>query len=189
MSNLELFPNDTGLVVVDVQERLLAAMPEPEQGRAMRNWASLIEMAGRLRLPVAVSEQYPRGLGQTVPALREMLGKLSPPPRFFDKLEFSCCEVPDFAQVVRGAGRSTWIVVGMECHVCVYQTVRGLLDRGLRVHVPCDGVLSRTKQNWKVGLALMDEAGATVTSTETALFDLVKRAGTDEFKAVSRLVK
>ena len=81
------------------------------------------------------------------------------------------------------------VIVGMECHVCVFQTVRGLLDEGMRVQVPSDAVLSRTKANWRTGLRLMDDAGALVTSTETALFDLVKKAEGETFKALSRLVR
>jgi nicotinamidase-related amidase len=189
MIDLELRTHDTGLVVVDVQQKLAAAMPEQEVTRAIRNWTSLVEMAARLHMPVAVSEQYPRGLGPTLPVLREVLGKVTPPPRFVEKVDFSCCAAPLFEQLVNDSGRHTWIVVGMECHVCVYQTARGLLDRGFNVHVPADAVLSRTKQNWKVGLKLMDDAGVVVTSTETALFDLVKRGEGETFKALSRLVK
>ncbi len=189
MIDLELTAADTGLVLVDLQEKLLAAMPEPLVPRALRNWSALVEMAGRLRLPVAVSEQYPKGLGPTVPALREMLGKLSPPPRWLEKLDFSCVGVPLFDQYVADSGRRTWLVAGMETHVCVYQTARALLGRGYRVQVVADACFSREKSNWRTGLRLLDDAGAVVTSTETALFDLVKRAEGDTFKALNRLVK
>src|SRR5579871_515740 len=124
MLDLQLVPSDTGVLLVDAQEKLTAAMPPEVVARAMRNWAAVVEMAGRLRLPVAVSEQYPKGLGPTLPALREMLGKLAPPPRFVEKLDFSACGVPLFDQYVADSGRRTWLACGMECHVCVYQSVR-----------------------------------------------------------------
>ena len=189
MYSFELLPADTGLILVDLQEKLCPAMPPSEFARAIKGWTALIEMAGRLRLPVAVSEQYPKGLGPTLPVLCETLGKVTPPPLFIEKVDFSCCADPSFDQFVSSSGRSTCIVVGMETHVCVYQTVRGLLGRKLKVHVASDGVLSRSKANWKVGLRLMDDLGAVITSTETVLFDLVKRAEGDTFKALSRLVK
>ena len=189
MPDLELFTQDTGLILVDVQQKLVAAMPESVATRAIHAWTALLEMAARLRLPVAVSEQYPKGLGPTLPVLRELLGKITPPPRFVEKLDFSCCAAPLFDQFVSDSGRRAWIIAGMETHVCVYQTTRGLLEKGLRVHVLADAVLSRTKQNWQTGLRLMERSGAVITSTETALFDLVKRAEGETFKALSRLVK
>jgi nicotinamidase-related amidase len=184
-----LRPHDTGLVLVDIQERLCAAMSEREVNRAIRNWAALAEMAGRLRLPVAVSEQYPKGLGRTLPLLREILGKVSPPPRFVDKLDFSCCAVPLFEQFVLGSGRHSWLVAGMETHISVFQTVRAMRERSLNVHVVADAVLSRKKADWRTGTALIGQLGAVLTSTETALFDLIARAEGETFDALSKLVR
>ncbi|HZS39685.1 MAG TPA: isochorismatase family protein [Polyangia bacterium] len=179
---------DAGLVLIDVQTKLASAMPQPVLERSLRNWLALVEMAARLKMPVAVSEQYPQGLGRTIPALREMVDKVMPPARFLEKLDFSCCEAPLFDQFL-GGGRKTWIVCGMEAHICVYQTVRGLLERGFQVHVPIDGIMSRSKSNWRVGVSLMDRAGAVMTSTETVLFDLLKRAQGPEWRALSKLIK
>jgi nicotinamidase-related amidase len=179
---------DAGLVLVDAQVRLAAAMPQPVLHEALRRWLSLIEMAALLKMPVAVSEQYPKGLGKTLPVLEESLRKVMPPARYLEKVDFSCCEAPLFDQFL-GAGRRTWIVVGMECHVCVYQTVRGLVARGYRVHVPVDATVSRRKLDWQVGCELMARLGAVTTSTETVLFDLVRRAEGEEFRALSKLVK
>ncbi|HEY7958144.1 MAG TPA: isochorismatase family protein [Polyangia bacterium] len=179
---------EAGLVLVDIQVKLAAAMPKPIFDRALRNLIALTEMAGRLKLPVAVSEQYPQGLGRVLPVLKEAVDKVLPPARYLEKLDFSCCEAPLFDQFL-GGGRKTWIVCGMECHICVYQTVRGLLARGFKVHVPVDAVVSRQKHNWKVGLGLMERAGAVITSTETVLFDLIGRASGEEFRALSRLIK
>jgi nicotinamidase-related amidase len=187
-SSLDVDAADTGVVLIDVQTKLASAMPPQVLGRALRNWLALVEMAARLKLPLAVSEQYPQGLGNTIPALREVVAKVMPPARFLEKLDFSCCEAPLFDQFL-GGGRKTWIVGGMETHICVYQTARGLLERGFKVHVPIDGVVSRSKQNWRVGLNLMERAGAVVSSTETVLFDLLKRADGPEFRALSKLIK
>src|SRR4051812_27454043 len=133
METLRPDRHETGLVIVDVQERLSAAMPAEIMNRALRSYVALCEMAALLKLPVCVSEQYPKGLGSTVPVLKEAAGKVMPPARFLEKTDFSACESPLFDQFL-GSGRKTWIVCGMETHICVYQTVRSLLARGYQVH-------------------------------------------------------
>jgi nicotinamidase-related amidase len=185
---LVLDPADCGLVLIDCQTKLANAMGNEPLGSAVRNWVALVEMAARLKLPVCASEQYPQGLGPTLPVLKEALGKVMPPTRWVEKLDFSCCESPLFQQYM-GNGRRTFIVCGMETHVCVYQTVRAMVARGLRVHVPGDACLSRSKDNWAVGMSLMERAGAVRTSTETVLFDWVKRAEGETFRALTKLVK
>ncbi|MDB4969823.1 MAG: isochorismatase hydrolase [Myxococcales bacterium] len=187
-ASLVLDPADTCLVIVDCQVKLSNAMPNEPLGRAVRNWIALVEMAARIKLPVCASEQYPQGLGGTLPVLKEALMKVMPPTRWLEKLDFSCCETPLFQQFLAN-GRRTFIVCGMETHVCVYQTVRAMVARGLRVHVPVDACLSRAKHNWRVGIDLMERTGAVVTSTETVLFDLVKRAEGEHFRALTKLVK
>jgi hypothetical protein len=186
--SLELRAPDVGLVLVDAQTKLTNVMPQPPFERALRNWLVLIETAARLRLPVAVSEQYPQGLGRVLPVLKEAVAKVMPPARWLEKITFSCCDAPLFDQFL-GGGKKTWIVCGLETHICVYQTVRGLLERGFAVHVPIDAVLSRQKHNFRVGIELMRQAGAVITSTETILFDLLKRADGEEFRALSKLIK
>jgi nicotinamidase-related amidase len=188
MASLVLDPADCGLIIIDCQVKLANVMPSDALGGAVRNWSALTEMAARLKLPVCASEQYPQGLGQTLPVLKEALSKVMPPTRWVEKLDFSCCETPLFQQFLAG-GRRTFIVCGMETHVCVYQTVRAMVARGLRVHVPGDACLSRTTSNWRVGMELMARAGAVPTSTETVLFDLVKRAEGETFRALTKLVK
>jgi nicotinamidase-related amidase len=185
---LVLDPADTGLVLIDCQVKLANAMPQEALAKAVRNWIALVEMAARMKLPVCVSEQYPQGLGSTLPVLKEALMKVMPPARWLEKLDFSCCDAPLFQQFLAN-GRRTFIVAGMECHVCVYQTVRAMRARGLGVHVPGDACLSRAQENWRVGLALMERTGAVATSTETVLFDLVKRAEGESFRALTKLVK
>jgi nicotinamidase-related amidase len=176
------------LLVVDIQERLVPAMPEDVRARVIANTRVLIAAARRLALPIVVSQQYPKGLGATVAGVEDALAGASDVHRF-DKLEFSAEQCGAFAALAPRLGRDQWIVCGMEAHVCVYQTARGLVGRGYAAHVCADAVCSRTKANWRVGLELIARAGALVTSTEVCVFDLLERAGNDEFRELSRLVK
>ncbi len=177
------------LLVVDVQERLAAAMAPGDRIGCEKNILILLEMARLLRLPVVLSEQYPRGLGPTVPALRAALEDPSLSLSRIEKMTFACTDDPSFIEVHRRLGRDQWIVVGMETHVCVYQTARGLVAMGATVHVPADAVTSRAPSNVHRGLDLVARAGAIVTATEAVVFDILERAGTDEFRALSKLIK
>lgn len=177
------------LFVVDLQERLVPAMPEAVAASVIKNSQILIEAAARLGLPVIVSQQYPKGLGATVAAIETTLAGAKPTLHRFDKLEFSGAAAPELLALAPKLGRDQWIVTGMETHVCVYQTARDLVARGYQVHVPVDAVSSRTKANWRVGLDLIGRAGGIPTSTEVCVFDLLGRAGTDDFKALSKLIK
>jgi nicotinamidase-related amidase len=188
VSSLRARRGDTSLVVIDVQQRLAGAMPTVAFDEMTRNLVRLLATAERLHLPVAVSEQYPKGLGHTVPVLREAIGRLSPPAIYLEKEAFSAADEP-LLQSFLGAGPRTLIVAGLETHVCVFQTVRSLCERGYTVHVPLDAVLSRTEANRQVGLGLCARAGAVITSTETLMFDLLERAGTEDFRALSKLVR
>lgn len=180
------------LFVIDLQERLVPAMPEEIAARVVRNTQILIEAAARLGLPIVVSQQYPKGLGATVQPVAEALDRASGGGAVvhrFDKVEFSGARAAPFAALAPKLGRDQWIVTGMEAHVCVYQTARDLVARGYAVHVASDAVSSRTKANWRVGLDLAARAGAIPTSTEVCVFDLLERAGSDDFKALSKVVK
>ncbi len=177
------------LVVVDIQDRLVPAMPEDVSARVIANTCLLIETAARLGVPVIVSQQYPRGLGGTVPAIEQALELHKPAVHRFDKLEFSAAAAPDFARLAPKLGRDQWIVCGMEAHVCVYQTARDLAARGFATHVPVDAICSRTKLNWRVGVDLIGRAGAIPTSSEVCVFDLLGRAGSDDFKALSKALR
>ena len=188
-TELELEAQQTGLLVIDAQERLVKAMPEARAREATRNTVTLIETARRLGLPVIATEQYPEGLGPTIAPIAEALASLKPAVAAITKLEFSVLGRPEALAAIRAASRRTWLVVGMETHVCVFQSVRGLLAEGRAVHVVADACLSRRDENWKIGLDLCARAGAVVTSTEVALFDLLGRAGTDDFRALSKLVR
>jgi nicotinamidase-related amidase len=176
------------LLVVDIQERLAPAMPESVLAHLLRNTRLLIEAARRLGLPIVVSQQYPKGLGGTLPPIEEALAGAEHLHRF-DKLEFSAADCEAFAELAPRLRRDQWIVCGMEAHVCVYQTARGLVARGYDVHVPADAICSRAKANWQVALGLLERSGAIVTATETCVFDLLERAGGDDFKALSKAMK
>jgi len=188
LHQLALSRRRAALVVIDVQERLAAAMPPETRERLERNVVVLIEAARRFGLPVVVSEQYPKGLGRTTPAVAAALDSLGEVHRL-EKLEFSVCDSDAFGPLYTRLGRDQWIVTGMEAHVCVWQSVRGLIGRGAAVHVVSDAVSSRTKASWRVGLDLAARAGAAITTTEVVVFDLLGKAGTDDFKALSKLIK
>jgi nicotinamidase-related amidase len=183
-SSIALDREDVLLLVVDVQERLAAAMNPAALAAVEKNAAVLIRAARRLGLPVVATEQYPKGLGHTVPSLRALLGD-DP----MEKVEFSCGASKAIARRIVGSGRRQVIVAGMEAHVCVFQTVRDLLRGEFAVFVAQDAVLSRTEANRAVGLSLCEKSGATLTSTEAVLFDLLGSAGTPEFKELAPLIK
>lgn len=193
-SDLAIDRRRAALLIIDIQEKLAAAMPEAARGPCERNVCVLIEMARRFDMPVVVSRQYPRGLGPTAASIEAALADMDHVFRL-DKVEFSACEADDFAAVrdavgeAMGGDPAQWIVTGMETHVCVYQTVRQLVAAGDTVHVPRDAVLSRTKANWQVGMELIARAGGILTSTEVVVFDALGRAGTEDFKALSKLIK
>jgi nicotinamidase-related amidase len=167
------------LVVVDVQEAFRGAVSEFDA--VVRAAGVLVQGARLLGLPIVVTQQYPRGLGETVPEVAEHLDGI---PRL-DKEVFSACRADGFDL----GARDQALVCGVEAHVCVSQTVHDLIERGVEVHVATDAVSSRSAANRRVGLAKMERAGAELSSVETALFELLGRAGTDEFKAVQGLIR
>jgi isochorismate hydrolase len=173
------------LLVIDIQDRLAQAMPPEVRDQVERNVVILAETARRFGLPVDVSEQYPKGLGATTARVAAALEGDGMDVHRFEKLEFSACDATGFPVLER----DQWIVAGMEAHVCVWQSVRGLRARGAEVHVVADAVASRTENNRVVGLGLCERAGAFVTSTETVTFDLLQKAGSEDFKALSKLIK
>jgi nicotinamidase-related amidase len=186
LDDLALSRDRAGLLLVDFQERLARAVPPDVLGRVAGNAQVLLTAARRLGLPILATEQYPRGLGHTVPDLRPLLEGVE----VVEKVEFSCCRAPAFADALeRVRPRDSVVMAGMETHVCVYQTALDLMARGFKVHVPGDAVASRHKENWETGLRLIERAGASVTSTETVLFQLLGRADTEEFRALSRLIR
>lgn len=174
---------DTVLVVVDVQEKLLPAMSGGEG--VLAACVRLVQAARLLDVPVIVTEQYPKGLGSTVPALKDVLGD-SP---VFEKLSFSCAGADAFLDHMEDLDRDQVILCGIETHVCVLQTALDLLDQGAQVHVAADATSSRSPENRAVALDRMRREGVVVTAAESAMFEWLRAAGTEEFKAISRLVR
>jgi nicotinamidase-related amidase len=163
------------LVVVDVQD---AFRPYASFAGVAEACAKLLEGARILGLPRLVSEQYPKGLGHTAPEVG------LEDERLIEKSVFSAARAEGFDL----AGREQAIVCGIETHVCVSQTVHDLLERGIEVHVPADAVGSRHALDYERGLERMERAGAVVSTVESALFELLERAGTPEFMAVQQLI-
>ena len=191
MTFSRLVPATTLLMVVDVQERLASAMPEDTMKRLLANTVVLLEAARVLGVRVVLSEQYPKGLGPTIPEIASKASEAG--ARVLPKATFDALADPDVRAAVLGATvheiPGDVVVVGMEAHVCVYQTARSLVNVGARTHVVSDAVSSRTETNRLLGLSMVERAGAYVTGTETVLFDWLERAGTDAFKQLSKLIK
>jgi nicotinamidase-related amidase len=172
------------VLLVDVQDRLTPAMPPEALARLVKYGRAHIHAAKTLGLPVIATEQYPKGLGRTLPELAELLP--APP---MEKVHFSCGADAPFVRALETTGRKQVVVTGMETHVCVFQTTRDLVAMGYEVHVCAEAVSSRTEEHRVRGLDLCRQAGAVITLAETAIFDLLHQAATPEFKAVAPWVK
>jgi nicotinamidase-related amidase len=177
-----LVPGRTALVVVDLQERLLPAIDQGD--RVLANTRLLLHLARALELPVLVTTQYRRGLGDTVADVRALAGDAS-----IDKTAFGCFGDAGFRERLAALGRDRLLVAGVESHVCVAQTVLGALADGRVVHVVADAVGSRTAENRAIGLSRMERAGAVVSSAEMAVYELVGRSDSAAFKALLPHIK
>ncbi len=182
---VRLTPEGSLLLVVDVQERLFAAMEPEHREDVVKNIKVLSTAARRLGVPLLVSEQYPKGLGHTLPEIKESLGDVTP----VEKVAFSCCGVSEFTEQLRATGKTQIILTGMEAHVCVLLTALDLLEAGHTVLVVADAVCSRSRENRRIALDQLRQAGAVVTSTETVLFQLLRRADTEDFRTLQKLIK
>ena len=180
-------PASTALLIVDIQERLLGAMEEGQAQRMVTQAELLIETAREFGWPIVYSEQYPKGLGPTVERLRRPLDAAG--ARRVEKVEFSCYRNQEFASEIQPTLPNHLIVVGMETHICVLQTVTDLQARGHQVFVPMDAVCSRLADTRENGLALIARAGAVVTNAESIVFFALQRAGGERFKRLQALLK
>jgi len=178
-----LHPENTALVLIDVQGKLATLMHEREA--LYRNLQILIKGVKALELPILWLEQYPKGLGPTIPEVADLLEGGQP----IAKTCFSGCGQEEFMEQLRGCGRKQLLLAGIETHICVYQTARDLLTQDYHVEIVADGVSSRTPENRRVGLERMARAGAEVTSVEMALFELLREAKGPQFKEIAGLVK
>jgi nicotinamidase-related amidase len=173
------------LLVIDIQEKLLPPIFQKEQ--LVRNSQLLIRLAGVLKVPVLVSTQYAKGLGQTVPEIASLLPETQP----IDKQMFSCFGSDVFCSMLKRltGTRNTVLLCGMESHICVMQTALGALNGGYIVHVASDAVSSRSESNWKIGLERMRAAGAILSSTEMMTYELLRSSGTEAFKELLPYLK
>ena len=176
----------TSLLVVDVQERLFPAMDADHREEVMRNIKVLATAARRLSLATVVTEQYPKGLGHTLPELRDTLGAGVEP---IAKVDFSCAEVEPVRAALEKAGTRAIVLTGIQAHVGVLMSALDLLAQGHAVHVAADAVTSRTQASWRLAMAQLRQAGAVVTTTETILFQLLGRADTEEFRELAQLIR
>ena len=176
----------TSLLLIDVQERLLPAMAAPDD--VLKRCAILLKVAKALDVPVTVSEQYPKGLGHTVPELKAEIGNAP----VFEKLAFSCWKdaaIRDHLIAHHEAERPLVILAGIEAHVCVLQTAADLSAAGFGVFAVADAMSSRNPASQVLALDRMRQSGVSVVNTEMVVFELLGRAGTAEFKALSALVR
>lgn len=176
--------NDTGLLIVDLQEGFRPVIDRFEE--TVRNCRILAEGFAILGAPIIASEQYPKGLGHTVAEVAEVLPPGTP---VVEKLRFSVVGVEELDHAIATAGRMRWVVCGIESHVCVNQSVYDLIAAGYGVALAADAVSSRTESNRSIGIDKCVVAGAGRTSTEAVLFEMLEEAGTDRFKAISKLVR
>lgn len=175
--------NDTVLIAIDFQEKLMPAMADPAALEAVV--VKLAEGAKVLEIPVIVTQQYTKGLGPTVPSIAEALGDFEP----IDKITFSAMGQPEFVQALENSGRKTVILIGIEAHICVQQTALELLEQGYRVYVVRDCIASRKESDSLCSQQRMAGAGAVITTYESVLYELMRGAKADGFKAVSAIVK
>lgn len=183
MKKFTLKRDEAVLFIIDIQEKLAPVMKYEKE--VIDNNKILLKGAEEMGIPVIVTEQYPKGLGNTVDVIKDLLGDEA---KVFAKTSFTAY-IDEVKSALKELGRKQVIITGMETHVCVYQTTRDLIEDGYDVHIVRDAVASRTKENYLNGLDLMKEMGAVINNTETVVFDLLKVSGTPEFKVMSKLIK
>lgn len=174
--------NRTAFIMVDVQDRLLTAMQE--NTALIANVNRLVESAKILGIPLIVTEQYPKGLGGTSAGIALPQDAIP-----IEKISFSCFGSDDFRERLHHLKRDTLVIFGTEAHICVLKTALDALKEGHVVHVVSDAISSRKTGDWRLGVERMRQAGAFIVSTEMVIFQLIDKAGSEEFKAISRLLK
>nr|MDO8080513.1 hydrolase [Candidatus Freyarchaeota archaeon] len=174
---------NTTLLIIDVQEKLYAVMQNKE--KMAENILKLIDFAKIVRLPIILTEQYPKGLGRTIKQIKDKIPEIMP----IEKTAFSCFGGKGFKEQLEKNKISTLIITGIESHVCVNQTALEARDYDIRVCVISDAISSRTLENWQVGLERMRDNGVIISSTEMLIYELLKDAQTREFKESQSLLK
>jgi isochorismate hydrolase len=173
------------LIIVDVQDLLMKQMDQEVGKKVIQNICTLITFAKKMSIPIFMTEQYPKGLGKTVPEIKRVQGSVVP----IEKVSFSCCGVETFNHQLNQLTRKQVILTGIETHVCVLQTANDLIQKGYEVHSIADAICSRRKLDWEIGLRWMEKRGAMISTTEIIAFQLLKEAGTEEFRGLSKLLK
>ncbi len=171
------------LLVIDFQQKLLAAIRESEG--LLQNCVRLIRFAKIFDLPIIWTEQYPKGLGQTVDVVKDELSHLRP----VEKLSFSCFGEPNFVQWLSTYSATQLIICGIETHICVEQTALDAIEAGYQAHIVSDACGSRKKADHELGLNKMAGAGASLTCTEMSMYEIITRSDSKEFREVLKLVK
>jgi len=180
-----LSTTDSVLVIVDVQAKLTVAMPQEPAKAMIANIRALISAANILTIPVLVTEQYPKGLGPTEPAIAELL---LPTADIFAKTGFSCCAADGFNATLTNKQRKQIILVGQESHICVLQTALELAQQDYQVHVLEDAVCSRNPEHKSYALQRLQQQGITVSNYESVLFEWLRNANHPDFKSISKLI-
>lgn len=175
--------NDSVLIVIDIQERLVPAMHAPEG--ILKNASLLLNAAKVCRVPAILTEQYPQGLGPTVPEIVKSAGQ-SP---IIEKLHFSCMEDGNFRSHFKSLSRNQAILAGMEAHVCVLQTAGSLIEAGYEVFVVSDATASRSIDNETACINRLNSSSASIVSTEMVVFEWLGKAGTPAFNELLPLIK
>jgi nicotinamidase-related amidase len=186
MDKFKMEAANSVFLLIDFQSNLAAAMKKDVYANCEGNVNLIVTSCETMKVPVIVTEQYSKGLGNTVEPVKARLKEQYKP---IDKLSFSCWGDPVFQSTFPGLKKKYVMVAGIESHVCVLQSVLDLVAQGYYVHVISDAVCSRFKTDWKTALKYMRDAGAVITTTEIAVFQLLQRAGTPEFKVISPLFK
>ncbi|WXG39321.1 MAG: hydrolase [Candidatus Freyarchaeum deiterrae] len=178
-----LTSENASLLIIDVQEKLFAVMQDQEKFAG--NILKLIDFAKIVKLPIILTEQYPKGLGRTIKQIKDKIPEVVP----IEKTAFNCFGAEGFKELLQKNKITTLIIAGIESHVCVNQTALDAMDKSIKACVISDAISSRTKENWQVGLERMRDNGAIISSTEMLIYELLRDAKNKEFKEAQPLLK
>ena len=180
---MRILKEESAAVIVDIQEKLMPHICEGAE--ILRNCLKLIEGLKILSVPILITQQYTKGLGPTVHSIIQLF----PEFRHIEKISFSCCEEPAFQKEIALLDKTDIILCGIESHVCVLQTCLDLLAAGKRPVVVEDCVSSRNRDDKRIAIERMRQEGARITTMESLLFELTRRAGNEQFKSIVKIVK
>jgi len=180
---MKIKKEDAVCLVIDVQEKLVPAIHNQEE--VVKKTIQLLNGLKTLDCPVIFTQQYTKGLGMTVPEIVETQENF----QYIEKITYSCLDTEEVKETLKKLGKKTVIIAGLETHICVMQTVRDLIADGYQVYLAADCISSRTAFNYQVGMERMKQEGAVISSVESVLFEMLVKAGTPEFKTISKIIK